>query len=315
MHKLFGIAAAACCAPFMVPAAHAADQQSEWVKQARAIAGTDLTDLVEQRCKPVAPAVPMRLPRPWERLPIAPTKVFDNVFFLGNTLVGVNIIRTSEGLILLDAMMTDEDVLYTILEGMKELELDPSQIKYIVVSHAHGDHHGGVRYLRELYPDIKVVMTATDWAFSKNRYTLPIGDPDLAPMLTQKPGDISYSGRSSLTLGDFTMELHETPGHTPGTQSFFYPASWQGKRFMVSQWGGAQPEAAVYTPEVIEAYFARAKELNVAARWSNHARGPVLDTLARLRAGAKENPLILGAERMRREMEITALCKRAFHGK
>src|SRR5262249_57673245 len=41
-----------------------------------------------------------------------------------------------------------------------------------------------------------------------------------------------------LTLGDTTLTLYITPGHTPGTISFLIPVKDNGKPHVVALWGG-----------------------------------------------------------------------------
>ena len=36
-----------------------------------------------------------------------------------------------------------------VVKGLNTLGLNPSQIKYVIISHAHGDHVGGARFLQE----------------------------------------------------------------------------------------------------------------------------------------------------------------------
>ena len=45
---------------------------------------------------------------------------------------------------------------------MKKLGLDPAQIKYVIVSHGHGDHSGGAKYLQDKY-GAHVILSAADW--------------------------------------------------------------------------------------------------------------------------------------------------------
>lgn len=48
------------------------------------------------------------------------------------------------------------------------------------------------------------------------------GEPDPAPRVPRTAGDIGYSGTYILALGDETVRLFETSGHTPGTTSLLY---------------------------------------------------------------------------------------------
>ncbi|MEI9814881.1 MAG: hypothetical protein WDO18_20565 [Acidobacteriota bacterium] len=42
-----------------------------------------------------------------------------------------------------------------------------------------------------------------------------------------------------LTLGDTTVTLYITPGHTPGTLSVVFPVKDNGANHIVALWGGA----------------------------------------------------------------------------
>ena len=79
-----------------------------------------------------------------------PVKVFDNLYFLGQSEYAVWAITTSQGIIVLDTIF-DYSVEDEVVGGMKKLGLDPANIKYAIVSHAHPDHDGGARFLQEHY--------------------------------------------------------------------------------------------------------------------------------------------------------------------
>src|SRR5579872_2724148 len=74
-----------------------------------------------------------------------PVKVFDNLYFFGQSEYAVWAITTSQGIIVLDTIF-DYSVEEEVVGGMKKLGLDPATIKYAVVSHAHPDHDGGARF-------------------------------------------------------------------------------------------------------------------------------------------------------------------------
>jgi metallo-beta-lactamase class B len=41
--------------------------------------------------------------------------------------------------------------------------LDPKRVKYVVLSHAHGDHDEGAKLLQDAIPDVRVVYGAEVW--------------------------------------------------------------------------------------------------------------------------------------------------------
>ena len=71
-----------------------------------------------------------------------PFKVFDNLYWLGTRQHSSWALQTSEGLIIIDtnfAWATEPE----IIDGLTKLGLNPRDIKYVVISHAHGDHDQG----------------------------------------------------------------------------------------------------------------------------------------------------------------------------
>ncbi|WP_300779895.1 MBL fold metallo-hydrolase [Enhydrobacter sp.] len=90
-----------------------------------------------------------------------PTKVFDNLYFVGAKWVSAWAITTDGGIILLDSLNNEQEAREDIEGGLKELGLDPASIKKINVTHAHGDHYGGAKYLQEKY-HAQVVMSDID---------------------------------------------------------------------------------------------------------------------------------------------------------
>jgi glyoxylase-like metal-dependent hydrolase (beta-lactamase superfamily II) len=69
-------------------------------------------------------------------------------------------VTTSEGIILIDSGYD-----YSIKElsdGLKKFGLDPAQIKYVVLSHAHGDRYFGAKFLQDTYR-ARIVLSEADW--------------------------------------------------------------------------------------------------------------------------------------------------------
>src|SRR5437667_1032435 len=76
-----------------------------------------------------------------------PGKAADNLYFLGTGIVAAWAVNTSDGIILIDTLDNQAEVDKFIIGGLKQLGQDPARIKTIIVSHGHGDHYGGARYL------------------------------------------------------------------------------------------------------------------------------------------------------------------------
>ncbi|MGD8617442.1 MAG: MBL fold metallo-hydrolase [Gammaproteobacteria bacterium] len=162
-----------------------------------------------------------------------PAQVFDQVYWLGEypafeSNPGAWGINTSEGIIVLDSNF-DYSVEQTIAEGLRKMGLDPNDIEYVLISHGHRDHWGGARHLQDEY-GATVLISEEDWEFITARgYDNSMPNPDMLQFVRE--GD-------TLNLGDTTITMHITPGHTPGTISYFLPVTDNGESHVAAVWGG-----------------------------------------------------------------------------
>jgi metallo-beta-lactamase class B len=231
-------------------------------------------------------------------------KVADNLYFVGQSEYSVWAITTSEGIIVLDAIY-DYSIEEEVDGGLKKLGLDPTKIKYAVISHAHPDHYAGGKFLQEKY-GTKVYMSAADWDV-------------LDRANGAKPNrDLVATDGQKLTLGDTTITMYITPGHTPGTISTIFPMKDNGKTHMVALWGGTGLNA---DRETLTNYIKSAQRFSELARQagadvilSNHTdwdRSKVnLPILAERRPGGA-NPYVTNAESVRRYLKVAEECATA----
>src|SRR5262245_31959062 len=154
-----------------------------------------------------------------------PVKVFDNLYFLGQSEYAVWALTASQGIIVLDTIF-DYSVEDEVAGGLKKLGLDPANIKYAIVSHAHPDHDGGAKFLQERY-GTRVIMSPADWDVLDRRTNG-----------TKPTRDMLATDGQKLTLGDTTVTLYITPGHTPGTISSLIPVKDNGTPHLAALWGG-----------------------------------------------------------------------------
>lgn len=153
--------------------------------------------------------------------PPPPIEVFDGVYSVGTEENNVWAIKTSAGVILLDALSNAADARQYIVRGLASFGITAKDIKVVLVSHGHFDHAGGVPYLRSLSPDLRVGMSALDW-----------------PVLPKKPHDFVITDGMKISLGGFTITAILTPGHTPGTVSYVFPVTDKGAPHVASLFGG-----------------------------------------------------------------------------
>ncbi len=202
--------------------------------------------------KPYAGALPMFLgsgnviapqdPSPLRALgalnEVIAVKAFDDLYYIGFASVGTWVLETSEGIILFDALNTNDEARDILVPKMQELGLDPSDIKYLVIMHGHGDHYGGARYIQDTY-NAHVFMGDADWGLmelSNERRRAQGREVGALPVRGDR-GSAMADGQV-LTLGDKSVTFYETPGHTLATLSALIPTTHNGKAHMVSFWGG-----------------------------------------------------------------------------
>src|SRR5690606_39720870 len=91
---------------------------------------------------------PQRGTPPREEWYREPMQVFDNLYYVGMIEFSTWAVTTSDGIIVIDPVF-DYSVEGAVVEGLRKLGLDPSDIRYVLVSHGLGDHAGGAKYLQE----------------------------------------------------------------------------------------------------------------------------------------------------------------------
>jgi metallo-beta-lactamase class B len=288
------------------------------VAAARAAAGEHAA-MVDRLCpRPAAPqpsAAPAQgnrdrlapAPPPRESWHAEPVKVFDNFYFIGMTEFSSWAITTSEGIIVTDPLF-DYSVEDEVVGGLRKLGLDPANIKYVLVSHGHLDHVGGAKLLQERF-GARVLLAAADWDM------LERDNPPYKPRR-----DLEITDGMKLTLGDTTLTMYHTPGHTNGTVSTLIPLRDGATRHLGALWGGTLfnfgPDAARFRSYAESA--AKFREIATAAGadvlLSNHTdydgTKQKLPALAARKAGAP-HPYVVGNESVRRYLTVANECAQA----
>lgn len=123
---------------------------------------------------------------------------------------------TQGRLILIDTAM--HETCYLMLECIRSLGYDPMNIKKILLTHAHGDHIGAARTMKELTGaqlylgerDLFIIHERRDLIYSDG-YTCGEIEPDKV-----------YSDDAPIVMGNVTIKTFSTPGHTPGCTSMLF---------------------------------------------------------------------------------------------
>jgi metallo-beta-lactamase class B len=158
-----------------------------------------------------------------------PYKVFDNLYFVGTLAHSAWALTTSEGIVIIDTLF-DYAIEPEIIDGITALGLDPNAIEYVLISHAHGDHDQGAALLQDRY-GAKIVMGAADWDATLARPAEAVGGVPTRDIAVGPEG-------LKLTLGDTTLDVVATPGHSPGTLSYIFPVKDGSRTLTVAYSGG-----------------------------------------------------------------------------
>jgi metallo-beta-lactamase class B len=247
-----------------------------------------------------------------------PTKIFDNLYFVGIPAVSAWAITTSDGIIVIDSLNNAREAETFIEGGLRKVGLDPAQVKYVLITHGHTDHFGGAQYLADKL-HAQLVMSETDWNFLASQQ--PSTNPNRGPI--PKRG-MSVRDGEKLSLGDTSIEIYETPPHTPGTISLIIPLRDGNVRHVGALWGGNsfnfQPTEANFTTYANSvAKFARiAKDRGADVQMSNHPNfDEALEKIAKLktRAAGQPHPFVVGAEAEARIFTVQSECALASRAK
>jgi metallo-beta-lactamase class B len=164
---------------------------------------------------------------------VAPLKVFDNLYYVGPGSVSAWLISTSDGLILIDA--AQEPLVDHVIDSIRKVGFDPADIKYILISHGHLDHFGGVGKIQAL-SGARVATLAEDWELIEATMAAP-ARPN-RPLGVPFSRDMVLEDGQTLTLGDTSLKVYKLPGHTPGSPSFEFTVYDNGTPYKAFLFGG-----------------------------------------------------------------------------
>jgi len=274
--------------------AFAQDADPALVEQARALSDERSQASFVRQCT----VEPARFPGLGEGVAATPAKLFDNLYYVGRTDVGAWVIKTSDGLALIDTLYTPEDAANIIMPGLQQLGLDPAQLKVVFATHFHGDHAGGVPFFRDR--GVRVMLSEADWG--------PLGGAPNADSIA-RDGQV-------IMLGDTPITIVLTPGHTPGAISLIFPVTENGVTHKavimeLSPRGGADVHKQAVEGIAHLGEFIASESVDVAL----HPHEMIFDPVARdfimsasSRTQGSENPLVIGNEAAGRFAAMVGKC-------
>ena len=247
--------------------------------------------------------------------PIEPTKIFDNVYAIGNSGTTAYVIATSQGLIMIDALRP-EQTQTQLLPGFAKLGLDPAMVKMVLITHGHLDHFGGAGYFQEHFGS-HVYVAAEDWNMVEHpragkkgpiSYELPHRDQVI------KEGE-------PIVLGGEKIIPFPVPPHTVGSMGFIFPVIDRGEMHMAALFGSVLL-ITVGTTDVgmqqhlagIAHWKAETEKAKVDVELQNH---PLMDDFTVKLAKLKDrkpndpNPFVVGQAGYQKFVEVMDECMQA----
>jgi metallo-beta-lactamase class B len=239
-----------------------------------------------------------------------PVKVFDNLYWLGTKIHSSWALTDSRGIIIIDTLFN-----YAagpeIVDGLKTLHLDPKDIRYVIVTHGHGDHDEGARMLQDAY-GARIVMGGLDWDMIEHGPDMPGGKPKR---------DLVGTDGQKITVGGNSVTLVSTPGHTPSTLSLLFTVTDHGHPLTVAYSGGTSIARIDHDIAGLSQYIDSQRKMAKAAAaagasilMSNHTEFDGAYVKVRLLAARKSgesHPYEVGTEAVQRYFKMADECAQA----
>ena len=148
--------------------------------------------------------------------PTEPFKMIGNVYYVGTDGLASYLITSPQGHILVDTVMPESTS--QIKASIEKLGFKITDIKYLVNTHAHIDHTGGLAEMKQASGG-QLVAGEADKPLLEGGY-YPGAESDAALKFPPVKVDRTVREGDKVTVGDVTLTARETPGHSPGCTSW-----------------------------------------------------------------------------------------------
>ncbi len=146
--------------------------------------------------------------------PHAPFRIIGNVYYVGGKDLASYLITTPQGLILINSSLTSSVPL--IRKNVEALGFHFTDVKILLISHAHWDHAAGSAEIKRLTGAKYMVMDAdVSVVESGGKTDFQYGAAAGSQMPPTKVDRVLHDG-DQVTLGGTVLVAHKTPGHTKG---------------------------------------------------------------------------------------------------
>lgn len=174
----------------------------------------------------------------WED-PAEPVRIVGPIYFVGTKGLGVFLIATAEGHILMNTGMPSSGPM--IVDSIRKLGFKPEDIKLMINGHAHIDHAGAFAFFKQQFGAPLAVMKDDVTAMeSGDANDFKYADDFIYP--AAKVDRVLRNG-DQIKMGDILLTAYHTPGHTRGATTWVANIVVDGKAYVV-----VFPDGAGFNP-------------------------------------------------------------------
>lgn len=161
--------------------------------------------------------------------PAPPAHIYGNVFMVGTCGITVLLITSKQGHILIDG--ATQDAAASIAENIRKLGFKLSDVKYLLSSHEHLDHVGGLAELKRLTGAQMIARPQAVASLENGRSDHTDPQKDVLPPFIGIRVDRTISNGELVKLGRIHVKALATPGHSPGGTSWTWKSCEEGRCF------------------------------------------------------------------------------------
>lgn len=230
-------------------------------------------------------------------------KIFDDLLIVAQRETACYILKTEEGLTVIDGIWSDKRVYEEIISAIEDAGWENEKITKLIITHGHKDHVGCGKYIVDNH-DVKTYLSATD---DELRLSTPHSD-DFGDSFKEFAIDCHISDGDEID----GIKVIGTPGHTKGCMSFIFPVHDDEVKHMACLFGGATPpwddeEGKKLQKESVLKFKEKAKELCCDVALSNHTfvdNGQERIAYSRARMEHMPNIYVLGEDGVQKFLDV-----------
>jgi len=192
--------------------------------------------------------------------------IFDDLLIVAQKETNCFVLKSDDGLIVIDAIWPCEEAFNAIISAIKDVGWNPNDVKKLVLTHGHLDHTGCGKCFVEHY-GVKTYLSKIDDDFWQRH-------PLRHDLLKDFNIDVYVQYGDVIKLGNKSIYVFETPGHTPGGLSYIFNVTENGKEYKAALWGGSTPPPSICDivdyMKSLDYFIEQTEKHNVEVVLSNH---------------------------------------------